>query len=87
MAIRDQERVVKPDADIALTAYGSRWLDKQFSVVLHKPAGVVSTQAEDDQQPAWQLLIAQSVPYLAIDPQLVSAITEKPWQLHRRWSS
>ena len=34
VVVSDQGARCKPDADIALTAYGSRWLDNQFSVVL-----------------------------------------------------
>ena len=81
VVIREPGARCAPDDDLQLTAYGDRWLAGQLTVLLHKPVGIVSTQAEENQQPAWQLLTAErAVP--GCDPAIVQAVSDKPWQLH-----
>ena len=79
--VREPGARCAPNDDLQLTAHGDRWLAGQLSVIINKPVGIVSTQAEDDQQPAWQLLTAdRAVP--GCDPAIIQAVAEKPWQLH-----
>jgi 23S rRNA pseudouridine2604 synthase len=81
VVIREPGARCAPEDDLQLTAYGDRWLAGQLTVLLHKPVGIVSTQAEENQQPAWQLLTAdRAVP--GCDPEIVQAVSDKPWQLH-----
>lgn len=47
-----------PDADIQITGGGLSELGGRATVVLHKPLGIVSTQPEPGQTPAWRLLKA-----------------------------
>jgi len=45
-----------PDADIRVTGDGLGVLGGRSTVLLHKPIGIVSTQPEPGQKPAWRLL-------------------------------
>jgi 23S rRNA pseudouridine2604 synthase len=47
-----------PTADIRITDAGQRLLGGRATVLLHKPLGIVSTQPEPGQTPAWQLVRA-----------------------------
>lgn len=49
---------VPPDADICLVQAARERLAAQVTVLLHKPLGIVSTQPEGAQVPAWRLLTA-----------------------------
>ncbi|MBX3026810.1 rRNA pseudouridine synthase [bacterium] len=46
------------DADIRVTDAGRRLLGGRSTVLLHKPLGIVSTQPEPGQTPAWRLVRA-----------------------------
>ncbi len=46
------------DAAIVIAPAGAAALDTKLTVVLNKPAGIVSTQPEPNQTPAWRLLRA-----------------------------
>lgn len=48
------------DADIRITDAGQHLLGGRATVLLHKPVGIVSTQPEPGQTPAWTLLRAAS---------------------------
>jgi 23S rRNA pseudouridine2604 synthase len=43
---------IKPDADIIISGYAYEQQAEQVTILLHKPVGYVSGQAEDDYQPA-----------------------------------
>ncbi len=43
---------IKPDADIIISGYAYEQQAEQVTILLHKPVGFVSGQAEDDYQPA-----------------------------------
>ncbi|HSP97038.1 MAG TPA: pseudouridine synthase [Candidatus Dormibacteraeota bacterium] len=49
-----------PTADIRITDAGQRLLGGRATVLLHKPLGIVSTQPEPGQTPAWQLVRASA---------------------------
>ncbi|MFM2090668.1 MAG: hypothetical protein RLZZ127_1157 [Planctomycetota bacterium] len=74
---------VRLDAQIRLRDLGRKWMDSKLTVLLHKPAGIVSTQPEQDQVPAWQLLTRERLhdPDRRTDPQEVERILAKPWLL------
>ncbi|MFN8642781.1 MAG: S4 domain-containing protein [Candidatus Binatia bacterium] len=57
-AVVAQGAKAAPDADIRIADAGARLLGGRATVLLHKPAGVVSTQPELGQTPAWQLVRA-----------------------------
>jgi 23S rRNA pseudouridine2604 synthase len=56
VVVRDQGLRVRVDANISLKDRGKQHLADLVTVILHKPTGIVSTQPEGDQIPAWQLL-------------------------------
>lgn len=58
--VREQGCKAPPDAVIEIAAEGEAHLRRQLTVLLHKPPGVVSTQPEPGQVPAWKLLTAAS---------------------------
>ena len=80
VVVREPGSKCLPDAVITLRSRGQRWLAHQVSVLLHKPCGVVSTQPEADQVPAWRLLTTASV-HAAADPAVVQRVVAKPWTL------
>jgi 23S rRNA pseudouridine2604 synthase len=54
--VRQQGVKAAPDADITILSQGAAGLASRVTVLLHKPAGVVSGRPEPGQTPAWQLL-------------------------------
>jgi len=67
-------------ARIEIVGIGERWLADKVAVLLHKPLGIVSTQPEGDQVPAWRLLTPARL-YGAADPDVVRRICREPWHL------
>jgi len=65
---------------IEIVGVGERWLADKVAVLLHKPLGIVSTQPEGDQVPAWRLLTSARL-YGAADPDVVRRICCAPWHL------
>lgn len=57
-AVVAQGAKAAPDADIRITDAGLRLLGGRATVLLHKPLGIVSTQPEPGQTPAWRLVRA-----------------------------
>ena len=57
--VREQGTKADPGADIRIEGPGANWMARKVTVVLNKPVGVVSTQPEGDQVPAWTLLTAE----------------------------
>ena len=80
VVVREPGSKCLPDAAICLRSRGQRWLSQSVSVLLHKPCGVVSTQPEGDQVPAWQLLASDAL-HGPADPALVRRVMTKPWTL------
>lgn len=77
----DQQGVkVDSEARIEIVGIGERWLADKVTVLLHKPLGIVSTQPEGDQVPAWRLLTRERL-YGATDPAVVRRICREPWHL------
>lgn len=56
--VQAQGAKAAPDADIRISEAGTRVLGGRATVLLHKPLGIVSTQPEPGQTPAWKLLRA-----------------------------
>jgi 23S rRNA pseudouridine2604 synthase len=68
---------VPVDADITLKDRGQKHLAELVTVVLNKPIGIVSTQPEGDQVPAWTLLTLGN----CMDPDAdgVDEVLRQPW--------
>src|SRR4051812_46584790 len=56
VVMREQGCKAAADADIQVAARGTTRLAAQLTVALHKPLGIVSTQPEANQTPAWRLI-------------------------------
>ena len=66
----------RPDAEITIAAAGRDTLDTKLTVVLHKPIGIVSTQPEPGQTPAWKLLTRRAASGITED--LLERVTAAP---------
>jgi 23S rRNA pseudouridine2604 synthase len=56
VVVREQGCKAPPDVDIRIASGGLAELAAQVTILLHKPIGVVSTQPEAGQTPAWKLV-------------------------------
>lgn len=56
VVVREQGVKAAPDADIRILPGGVEDLAARATIVLHKPAGIVSVNPEPGQRAAWQLL-------------------------------
>jgi 23S rRNA pseudouridine2604 synthase len=77
---REQGCKARPDADIRITPDGTQELAAQCTIVLHKPPGIVSTQPQAGQTPAWKLVTAQRASE-ALDAETLARLTVEPWTL------
>ena len=68
------------DADIRITAAGLGLLGGRATVLLHKPVGIVSTQPEPGQTPAWKLVRANTRRG-AIEPAVERSLLADPQSL------
>ncbi len=68
------------EAEIRIAAAGAATLTSRVTVALHKPAGVVSTQPQRGQVPAWRLLRADNAAG-PIEPEVLRRVLAKPWTL------
>jgi len=73
--ITDPGRRVRIDADLQIQAAGQQRLARHATVLLHKPRGIVSTQPEGDQVPAWTLL----TPGRCVDAEADPTVLAEPW--------
>ena len=80
VVVREQGCKALPDADIRVAPGGAAHLAAQITIVLHKPVGVVSTQPEAGQTPAWKLVTAPRA-HGAVDAGALARITAEPWTL------
>lgn len=64
-------------ADIAMTERGQAHLADLVTIIMNKPVGIVSTQPEGSQVPAWQLLKAETC--VNIQAPGAAAVLAKPW--------
>lgn len=69
-----------PEADIRISEGGGALLGGRATVLLHKPIGIVSTQPEPGQTPAWTLLRAETRRG-PIDAAAERALLAAPWEL------
>jgi 23S rRNA pseudouridine2604 synthase len=74
---RAQGSKARPDAEITIAAGGRDALDAKLTVVLHKPIGVVSTQPEAGQTPAWKLLTKRAASG-AVEAGALAQVTSHP---------
>lgn len=79
--IAEQGVKVRPDALIRINRIGQQWIDGKVTILLNKPVGVVSTQPEGDQVPAWKLLTAEAQ-HGAGDPAQVARVLKDPYYLN-----
>ena len=77
---REQGCKAAPDADIRIAAGGEQVLSERVTVVLHKPLGIVSTQPEPGQKPAWTLLRAQTA-HGRVEPAQLQRVLADPQSL------
>jgi 23S rRNA pseudouridine2604 synthase len=77
VVVRDQGVRVRVDANITLKDRGKQHLADLVTVILHKPTGIVSTQPEGDQIPAWQLLTRENC--LTPNDPAVEEVLRQPW--------
>src|SRR5262245_48194907 len=80
VAVREQGCKARADADIRVAPDGVDELAARVTILLHKPAGVVSTQPEAGQTPAWKLVTAKCA-HAAVDAATLAQITAEPWTL------
>jgi 23S rRNA pseudouridine2604 synthase len=78
--VREQGCKAPPDADIRIAASGTAQLAEQLTILLHKPAGIVSTQPAAGQTPAWKLVTARTA-HGSIDAADLARATAQPWTL------
>jgi 23S rRNA pseudouridine2604 synthase len=77
VVMREQGCKAAADADIRIAAGGTAHLAARLTVVLHKPLGVVSTQPEAGQTPAWKLLTAERA-HAPVDAGALARVTAEP---------
>lgn len=77
VVVRAQGAKAAADADIQISGAGRTLLGDRFTVVLHKPVGVVSTQPEPGQTEAWELLRPANA-HRGVPAALVGRVTADP---------
>lgn len=80
VVVREQGCKAPPDADIRIAAGGVAELAAQVTILLHKPIGVVSTQPEAGQTPAWKL-VTRARAHGAGESTALARATNEPWRL------
>lgn len=80
VVVREQGCKAPRDADIRVAPAGAAHLASQVTILLHKPVGVVSTQPDEGQTPAWKLVTARRA-YGAVEPAELARVTAEPWTL------
>ena len=78
--MREQGCKAPLDAEITLNGHGERRLANHSTVILHKPVGIVSTQPESKQDPAWSLLTADRA-WGDNDRDALDRVMAKPWTM------
>lgn len=73
--VQDPGRRVNVDANLQVLEKGQTRLERRVTVLLHKPRGIVSTQPEGDQVPAWTLL----TPGRCADAEPDPTVLAEPW--------
>lgn len=79
--MREQGCKAALNARIELADMGQGWLDNQVTVILNKPVGVVSTQPEGGQVPAWKLLTREHL-HGSGDPAAIERVLAHPYYLN-----
>lgn len=77
VVVRDQGTKAALDATITIAPAGTDALEAKATVLIHKPVGVVSTQPEPGQTPAWKLLQRRTLHGPAAEATL-ARILERP---------
>jgi len=73
--ITDPGRRIAMNAEIIVAEAGRKRLDRRVTVLFNKPRGIVSTQPEGKQTPAWSLLTPQRCADAEPDPTVLA----EPW--------
>jgi 23S rRNA pseudouridine2604 synthase len=77
VVVVEQGSKARPDADIRITPAGEETLGQKLTILLHKPVGVVSTQPDPGQTPAWKLLRRDTATG-EIEPGILARIVATP---------
>ena len=80
VVVREQGCKARPDADIQVAPGGAIQLASLLTILLHKPVGIVSTQPDGGQTPAWKLVTASSV-HGTVERETLTQIIAAPWTL------
>jgi 23S rRNA pseudouridine2604 synthase len=80
IVVREQGCKAPPDADIRVAPGGVAQLAAQITILLHKPIGVVSTQPEAGQTPAWRL-VTRARAHGTGEATVLARATAEPWTL------
>ena len=80
VVVREQGCKASVDAAIEIAPAGQATLAAQLTILLHKPAGVVSTQPEPGQIAAWKL-VTRARASGAVDAGALARATAEPWRL------
>ena len=80
VVVREQGCKARPDADIAVAPGGAMQLAALVTILLHKPLGIVSTQPQGGQTPAWKLVTARSA-HAPVERRRLTQIMAAPWTL------
>lgn len=77
VVVREQGCKASPDAAIEISPDAPSTLGSRLTVILHKPIGIVSTQPQADQVPAWKLIRKENV-HGRIDAEALASVVRKP---------
>lgn len=77
VVVSEQGCKARTDADIRIASAGEAALRDKLTVLLHKPVGIVSTQPEPGQTPAWKLL-RRDTAFGDVDPDALRRVLVEP---------
>lgn len=77
VVVREQGCKASPEAKIEVAPDASSTLGTRLTIILHKPIGIVSTQPQGNQVPAWKLIRTESV-HGRIDAEALAGVVRDP---------
>jgi 23S rRNA pseudouridine2604 synthase len=81
VVVREQGSKASPQAVISVAPDASSTLGTRLTVLLHKPVGIVSTQPQGDQVPAWKLIRPENA-HGGIDAGALASVVQDPQRFH-----
>lgn len=78
--VREQGTKADPKAEIRIEGPGATWMARKVTVLCNKPPGIVSTQPEGEQVPAWTLLTAER--FAGTLDEAARRVIDQPWYLN-----